>query len=93
MKGDSDVCPAVEDLSERQIGHIAPVLEGGADGLGDVPLPHVRGVVVNAVSQTSFLPQAFKRRIASDNVSLADGKGFTKMTDETTFYEKSIESV
>lgn len=56
VKGDFDVCPAVEDLAESQIGHVTPVLEGGADGLGDNSLPHVRSVVVDAVRQTPFRP-------------------------------------
>ncbi len=63
MEGDLYVCSAVEDLSEGQSSHIAPVLEGRADRRLDICLFHVRCVVVDAVGQTLLPPATCKRRI------------------------------
>lgn len=65
VEGDSNVCSAIEDLSKGQRSHITPVLEGRADGLGDICPLHVRGVVVDAVGQTPFSPKTCKGRIAT----------------------------
>lgn len=62
MKGQLDVCSPIVDLSEGQISHIAPILEGGADGGADVCLPHVRAVVVDVVGQALLSPTACRRR-------------------------------
>lgn len=63
MEGDLYVCSAIEDLSEGQCSHIAPVLEGRADRHLDICLLHVRRVVVDAVGQTLLSPATCKRRI------------------------------